>query len=295
MAQAEPWTIGRLLNWTQDYLKQHGSESPRLDAEVLLASARGCQRIELYTSFTDEAPEAVRTKFRELVKRRSEGTPVAYLVGKREFYSLPFAVTPDVLIPRPETELLVIKALDHIKECKKQEGAEPLRVIDIGTGSGIVAVVLAKHSDSRITAVDISAAALAVAQKNAADLGVAEKIEFVESDLFAAIPTAANFHLVVSNPPYIREAEMDSLARDVRDYEPRLALAAGPTGMTVIERLVPQAAERLTVGGMLMTEISPMIDARVRDFITADGRFELLPTVKDLAGHARVIVARRKG
>lgn len=295
MAQAEAWTIGRLLNWTTDYLKQHGSESARLDAEVLLASARGCQRIELYTSFTDEAPEAVRTKFRELVKRRSEGTPVAYLVGKREFYSLPFSVTPDVLIPRPETELLVIQALDYIKERMKQAGSEPLRVIDIGAGSGIISVVLAKHSDSRITAVDISAAALAVAQKNAADLGVAEKIEFVESDLFAAIPVDASFDLVVSNPPYISEAEMDSLARDVRDYEPRLALAAGPTGMAVIERLVPQAADHLVSGGMLMMEISPMIDGRVREFIGADDRFELLATVKDLAGHARVIVARRKG
>src|SRR5215475_8378457 len=115
MSQAETWTIGRLLTWTTDYLKQHGSDSPRLDAEVLLAEARGCKRIELYTTFDIEADEKTRTAFRELVRRRAEGTPVAYLVGRREFFSLSFRVSPDVLIPRPETELLVIRLLDLAK------------------------------------------------------------------------------------------------------------------------------------------------------------------------------------
>ncbi len=137
---ADEWTIGRLLNWTADYLKQHGSESPRLEAEVLLAHARGCQRIELYTSFGDEADEALRTKFRALVKRRAEGVPVAYLVGHREFYSLDFRVTPGVLIPRPETELLVLAVLDLVKA---MPGEGTVNVADVGTGSGIVAIAAA--------------------------------------------------------------------------------------------------------------------------------------------------------
>src|SRR5687768_2164256 len=116
MSTDEPWTIGRLLSWTVDYLKRHGAENPRLDAEVLLATARGCQRIDLYTAFGDEASEEVRTAFRELVRRRAAGEPVAYLVGHREFYSLNFEVTPEVLIPRPETELVVVALLDHVKK-----------------------------------------------------------------------------------------------------------------------------------------------------------------------------------
>ena len=137
---AEDWTIGRLLKWTADYLQQHGAASPRLDAEVLLAHARGSRRIELYTSFEEPASEELRTRFRELVRRRAEGMPVAYLVGHREFFSLDFRVTSDVLIPRPETEFLVIACLDRIKA----RGGEPANVVDVGTGSGIVAITVAR-------------------------------------------------------------------------------------------------------------------------------------------------------
>src|SRR5690349_22822695 len=133
----DSWTIGRLLKWTTDFLKQRGAESPRLDAEVLLAHARGCERIQLYTSFEEDASETLRADFRALVKRRSEGTPVAYLVGKREFYSLPFEVTPDVLIPRPETEHLVVELLDRAKEFP---AGTALEIADVGTGSGIIAI-----------------------------------------------------------------------------------------------------------------------------------------------------------
>ena len=166
-----PWTIGRLLNWTTDFLKEKGAESPRLDAEVLLAHVRGCKRIELYTAFEEPASEELRAKFRELVKQRAAGKPVAYLVGHREFFSLPFAVTPDVLIPRPETELLVVRALDLAKpqprvndppERDRNDAApeapapkptpaplKPITIADVGTGSGIVAVTLAKHLPQR--------------------------------------------------------------------------------------------------------------------------------------------------
>ncbi len=289
---ADEWTIGRLLQWTADYLKQHGSESPRLEAEVLLAQARKCQRIELYTSFADPADEELRTRFRELVRRRAEGMPVAYLVGHREFYSLDFRVTSDVLIPRPETEFLVLTALDLIK----QRAAEaPLAVADVGTGSGIVAITVARQVPrAKLTAMDVSPAALAVARDNAERHGVSERVEFVESDLFAAVSAGQAFDLVLSNPPYVSTAEMAKLPREVRAYEPALALAAGEAGTDVIERLIPQAAERLARGGSVLLEISPMLQQRVESLLAAEERLELGPTVKDLAGLPRVVQARRR-
>lgn len=289
---AEAWTIGRLLQWTADYLKQHGADNPRLEAEVLLAHARGCKRVELYTSFGDVADDALRTKFRELVKRRAEGVPFAYLTGKREFYSLDFRVSPDVLIPRPETEFLVITLLDLVKAMPP--GDEPIEVADIGTGSGIIAVSVAKHAPRvRITAIDQSAAALAIARANAEKHGVSDRIALVESDLFAAIPADQRFAIIASNPPYVSEAEYGALSPEVRDHEPRTALVAGPTGMEVIERLLPQAAARLQSGGVLLLEISPMLQQRVETLIATSGNWQLSPTVKDLGGHARIVVARR--
>src|SRR5882757_1408341 len=138
----DSWTVGRLLSWTIDYLSKHGAENPRLEAEVLLAHARNCRRIDLYTTFGDTASEDTRTAFRELVKRRAGGTPVAYLVGHREFYSLDFEVTPDVLIPRPETESLVVALLDRIKQ--RPAANSSIEIADVGTGSGILAVCAAK-------------------------------------------------------------------------------------------------------------------------------------------------------
>jgi release factor glutamine methyltransferase len=290
MAETETWTIGRLLQWTTMYLAERGSPSARLDAEVLLADARGCRRIELYTAFDDTAAEPVRTAFRELVRRRAEGTPVAYLVGRREFYSLAFRVTPDVLIPRPETEFLVIALLDRIKQ---RAANGPVEIADIGTGSGVLAVCAARHvADCRVTAIDISAAALAVARTNADEHGVRDRIEFVESDLFAGVPADRRFDFVISNPPYVTTAEMEQLSPEVRRFEPRLALEAGPRGTEVIERLVPQAAERLNPGGWLLIEVSPMIEPAVVALLAADGRFTMAPTMKDLAGLPRVVQAR---
>ena len=287
-----PWTIGRLLAWTTDYLKQHGSDSPRLEAEVLLAAARKCPRIELYTAFEDPASEELRTAFRALVKQRAEGKPVAYLVGHREFYSLKFRVTPDVLIPRPETEFLVVRLLDLVKQ--RLAGSGPAQVADVGTGSGIIAICAAKHGGCQVTAIDISTKALEVARGNADKLGVSDRVAFVESDLLAALPAEQKFEIVASNPPYISDAELAELPRDVKDFEPHLALSGGERGTSVIERLIPQAAERLHGGGSLLIEISPMIEAAVKSLVAAHGQFEVEPTVKDLAGHARVVQAKRR-
>jgi len=290
MADAEPWTIGRLLTWTTKYLGERGAESARLDAELLLAEAVGCPRIGLYTSFDTEPAEPVRTAFRELVKRRAEGMPVAYLLGRREFYSLEFRVTPDVLIPRPETEFLVIAALDTLKRHSGET-----RLADVGTGSGCIAVTIARHAPhTAITAVDVSPAALEVARGNAERHKVADRIEFVESDLLAAVAGDRKFHVIASNPPYVSTAEMGTVASAAARYEPRAALEAGPQGTEVIARLIPQAAQRLVPAGELWLEMSPLRLADVLALIEADGRFELLPVVKDLAGLARVVGCRLK-
>src|SRR5262245_30732558 len=236
MSQAETWTIGRLLTWTTDYLKQHGSQSPRLDAEVLLAHARGCKRIELYTAFDQIADDATRAAFRELVGRRAKGEPVAYLVGKREFFSLSFRVTRDVLIPRPETESLVVRLIDLAKEFGITE--PNLRMADVGTGSGIISISATKHlPQAKVMAIDSSEAALVIATQNAADHDVADRIEFVHSDLFDAVGQDRKFQIIASNPPYVSESELARLPPDVRDFEPRQALVAGPRGTEVIERL----------------------------------------------------------
>lgn len=288
-----PWTIGRLLTWTTDFLREKGAESPRLDAEVLLAHARGCKRIELYTTFEDVAADDLREKFRALVKERAAGKPVAYLVGQREFFSLPFEVTSDVLIPRPETEQLVVRALDLAKEAGKASG-DGWTIADVGTGSGILAVTLAKRlPKSRVTAIDVSTKALSVARRNAERHGVAERIEFVESDVFANAGGLKNLDLIVSNPPYITTAEMAELADDVRRYEPALALDGGPAGTSVIERLQPQAAERLRPAGWLLMEISPTIVARVEQLIDATAGLVRRATLKDIAWLARVVQAQR--
>ena len=291
MPEAETWTVGRLLGWTTDYLSRNRADTPRLDAEILLGESLGCERIELYTRFDEVPDESARTAFRELVRRRAEGTPVAYLVGRREFYSLTFRVTPDVLIPRPETEFLVIAALDL---AKARPASEEISICDVGTGSGVIAVCLARHlPNCRVTALDISPEALAVAEYNARKHEVADRIELLESDLLGSVPPERRFDLILSNPPYVSQSEFDALAADVREYEPRKALLAGASGTELIEALLPQAAERLAAGGHLLIEISPMIHEAVCGLISADGRFQLGPTVMDLARLPRAVVASR--
>lgn len=293
MAADEAWTIGRLLTWTTDYLRQHGAENPRLDAEVLLAEARGCRRIDLYTAYDQLADDATRTDFREMVRRRAAGTPVAYLVGHREFYSLEFDVTPDVLIPRPETELVVVALLDHVK--RRPTVDERIKIADVGTGSGILAVCAAKYlSNSRVKAIDISPAALAVARRNAERHRVAERIEFIESNLLSGEPVEPQFDYVVSNPPYVSTTEMATLTADVRDHEPDIALRAGERGTDVIEPLIEQSALRLKPGGALIMEVSPMIAAEVEQLIRESATLDIGPTLRDLAGHPRVVQATHR-
>ncbi|MGA0039962.1 MAG: peptide chain release factor N(5)-glutamine methyltransferase [Pirellulales bacterium] len=285
--QADSWTVGRLLEWTTGWLRGRGADAPRLEAEVLLACVLGCQRISLYTRFGEVVADEPRATFRELVKRRGQGEPVAYLTGCKEFFSIPFRVTSDVLVPRPETEALVVRGIDLCR------GLTAPRIADVGTGSGAIAVALAKHlPHATITAIDISPAAVAVAQANVEANGVAERVQVVEGDLLAHLPPDEAFDLVVSNPPYIREDEFAGLPRDVRDYEPRAALIAGPRGVEPLERLAAMTLERLVPGGWLLAEIGPPTASEA--VLDAAEHLERGATLPDDAGIPRVVQARRR-
>jgi release factor glutamine methyltransferase len=286
--EQQEWTIGRLLDWTAQYLAKKESEYPRLDAEVLLAHALGCKRIELYTRFEERAPEEARQRFRELVRRRVEGCPVAYLVGRKEFFSLPFEVTPAVLIPRPETEYVVLECLRLAKEM-----AAP-RVLDIGTGSGNIAVAVAhQHKGAKVTAIDVSSDALAVAERNAARHGVAGRIRFLCGDLFGPVPADEPFDFVLSNPPYIAQPDMEQLPAGVRHYEPHVALDGGPGGFAVFERLIAAAKNYLVPGGYLIIEIGSPQHEPARQRFAAHPEYELAETIYDGSRHPRVLRARK--
>ncbi|MFN6164564.1 MAG: peptide chain release factor N(5)-glutamine methyltransferase [Planctomycetota bacterium] len=288
--QSEPWTIQRLLQWTSEYFKKCGSTSPRLDAEVLLADACGYQRIDLYAKFNEEPTEEIKSKFRELVRRRAAHEPVAYLVGKKEFYSLPFQVDASCLIPRGETEHVVIEAIDRIR--KLEPTAMP-QIADVCTGSGCIAVAVAKHAPNcRVIAIDVSPAALQVAQRNVALHAVQDRVQLVHGDLIASLPDQS-LDFVLSNPPYVSDAEFDALDRTVREHEPRIALVAGPTGREIIDPLIQQSAAKLKDDGWLICELSPMIAQAVHDTLVADHRWTRVGLVRDLAGKQRVIVAQR--
>ena len=287
------WTVGRLLTWTTEWLAGRGSESPRLDAEVLLAFVRGCPRIALYTAFDVPVNEEERARFRSLVKRRGEGEPVAYLVGNREFFSLSFGVSPAVLVPRPETEGLVIRVLD-LCQAAGPAGQRP-RIIDVGTGSGAIVVTMAKRlTQAEFVATDISPEALGVARDNARRHGVADRIEFVECDLLGDPRAAGPWDVIVSNPPYVREDEFDALPRDVRLHEPRMALVSGPSGVEVIGRLAAAAAEKLVPGGWLLVEVGPSTAAAAEEVVAAQAALSLEPTLKDMAALPRIVQARRR-
>ncbi len=290
--QPDVWSNQRLLEWTTDHFKKAGAESARLEAEILLAESLGCQRIELYTRYNEVPPADEMAQFRAWVKRRAAGEPVAYIVGYREFYSLRFDVNANVLIPRPETEHLVVAAL----EAAKDYDGKPLRVIDVGTGSGCVAIAMAKHLDreSVIGAIDLSPDAIAVAYQNALKHEVDGKIKFFTGDLLEALPAGSNpVHLIVSNPPYIGHQESDTVEDQVKNFEPSMALFAGDKGTEIIERLIAQSVPMLLPKGQLLFETSPSVmDACVNLVESQDG-LELVEIIKDLAGLKRIVVAQK--
>jgi release factor glutamine methyltransferase len=292
-ANTEPWTIMRLLQWTTEHLKKSGSSSPRLDAEVLLAHSRNCQRIELYTAFGEEPPEEVKAKFRELIKRRALGEPVAYLVGKKEFYSISFQVGPGCLIPRSETEHLVIECLDRAKAIRQTAPTHSFQIADVCTGSGCVAISIAKHLEpANIVAIDISEQALEVARTNVNSYGLADRVELRQGDLLGSIENES-LDFVVSNPPYVSEAEYLELDRSVKNFEPKVALVSGATGRELVEQLAIQGIEKLKPSGWFLCELSPMIADQSLEFVRGLGTWRNESLVKDLAGNKRILVAQK--
>ncbi len=282
-AVSDAWTVRRVLEWTTGHLQKHGSETPRLDAEILLAFSRECPRIKLYTEYDEVLSDAVRAKMKSLVQRRAAREPVAYLVGYREFFSLPFRVTSDVLIPRPDTETLVMEALEVVKPLAAAT------VVDLCTGSGCVAVSLAKNAPaSQVTATDISPAALEVAAANAAANGVESRVTFVKGDLLTALPAGTQFDVIVSNPPYIRTDELKTLDADVREFEPQLALDGGADGLDLVRRIFSGIRQSLKSGGWLLLEIDPSQFPVVNQLAEQQGTFTNVASIKDLNGNLRV-------
>lgn len=287
-AGEEVWSIGRLIDWTHQFFIRKKIESPRLDAELLLSFVLGCSRIELYTNYDAEVANGDRTRFKELVKRRSFFEPIAYLTGAREFYGLPFAVGREVLIPRPDTEHLVEAAVAFLK------GRESPIFADVGVGSGCIAVSIASEVPfSRGVGLDVCPRAIDWARSNAERNKVADRLTFVESDLLSASPIN-QFDLIASNPPYVSDEEWEQLPPDVRDWEPKIALAGGAGGLDVYRRLIPEAAVKLKSGGRLLLEIGSRQESEVLELLRQVHLFDLLPTVRDYGGHSRVVVAERR-
>jgi release factor glutamine methyltransferase len=254
----------------------------------MLASALDWQRVELYTHYEEEVGERARRAFRELVRRRAEGAPVAYLVRRKEFYSLTLEVSPAVLIPRPESEFVVVEFLEVARKIDQP------RVADIGTGSGCLAIASAhQHPRSRVIAIDLSPEALELARRNAARHGLADRIDFRLGNLLEPIAAEAPFDVILSNPPYIPTEVIPTLEPGVRDYEPHLALDGGVDGLRVVARLIEQAIPLLEPGGHLILEIGTAQEAPVRALIGAHPEFQLAPTIYDLRKHPRVIRAVR--
>ncbi|WP_437229028.1 peptide chain release factor N(5)-glutamine methyltransferase [Planctomicrobium sp. SH661] len=287
MSNEEPWTVKRILDWTVQFLKERGSSTPRLDAEVLLAHARSCKRIQLYTQFDQPLTDEQRTMMRELVKRRAAAEPVAYLVGHREFFSLDFLVRPGVFIPRPDTEILVMAALDLLKEQTSPQ------VLELCSGTGCVPIAIAKnHPTAQLTTVELSPTVIEVTRANVEKHQLTERIDVLHGNLFEPVPAGKKFDLIVSNPPYVQREEISKLAADIRDHEPHLALDGGEDGLDVIRHIVRESPNWLTPEGWLMFELSPEQAPAGMELLTEAG-YSRVGVKNDLSGQARVVAGKR--
>ena len=282
---ARTWTIREILEWaTQDFATR-GIESPRLDAELLVAKALKMDRMGLYLDLNRPLVDEERSAIRPLVARRREREPVAYILGHRDFYGRRFKVTPDVLIPRPDTETLV----EHALACIPEDAA--CRVLDVGTGSGAIAVTLAAERPlARVTATDISEAALKIASENAATLEVAERVRFELANLLSG---DEQYDVIVSNPPYIARSEMDGLQAEVRTHEPVVALEAGEDGLDVVRALVDAAVTATVPGAQMLLEVGVGQASSLVDLANLHAAWESIAVYPDLNRIERVVHLRR--
>ena len=285
------WTIGRILKWTEQYFKDKGIESPRLDAEVLLAHVLEKQRIYLYVHFDEPLQPAELAAYREMIKQRVLRVPVAQILGEKEFMGLTFKVTADTLVPRPDTEILVQAAVDRLRA---MAGEEPLRFADIGTGSGAICLSVLHYLAGTVAdTVDISPAARAVAEENAASLGLADRVTFHTGDLLQPL-SGISFAAILSNPPYIPEADIVKLAPEVRLKEPHTALSGGQDGLDFYRRLANEAPAMLVPGGFTAFEVGIHQAGDVADLLKANPLIDRTEILPDYAGIDRVVVGWRK-
>lgn len=277
----EVWTIGKILNWTKQYFEEKGVDTPRLDAEVLLSHILKCDRIHLYVNFDRPLVEEELASYRQMVKARVQRMPVAYILGEKEFMGHSFCVTPDVLIPRPDTEILVEEAIRLLAE------KESPRIVDIGTGSGAILLsVLLGIEGSTGVAVDLSPNALAVAKSNGERLGLAGRADFRLGDLYA--PVDGSFDAILSNPPYIPVRDMAGLSPEVKQ-EPEMALVGGVDGLDFYRRLIDEAPRYLKEDGIVLFEVGIHQAQDVAELGKARG-FRTQRILPDYAGIDRVVV-----
>ena len=288
----EIWTIKKLLEWVSDYFQKNGVDSPRLSAELLLCHVLKLERIQLYTLYDRVVQADQLTALRALVKRGAEHEPVAYLVGRCEFYSLPLKITSDCLIPRPETEHLVEQAVDFLRQ---RPG--PQYVLDLCTGSGCIAAAIAKNvKDVQVIATDICDNALKVAAENIQRHKLDEKVRLLCGDLFGAIIEGVDetqFDLIVSNPPYVSDNEYEKLERNVKKYEPKLALLAGVDGLDIYQRILEKVDGFLKPDGALMMEIGYAQGPAIQRILEEIGIFKEIKIEKDFANNDRIAIVRK--
>lgn len=289
--QDAAWTVGKIMTWSTDFLKDRGMvDTPRLDAEILLAHALGCTRMQLYTAFDKPLSAKEREPFRDFLKRRAGGEPVAYIVGMKEFMSRTFAVTRDVLIPRPDTEVLV----ESVLAFAKRPDIGSLRILDVGTGSGCIAVSLGlRLNEAKITAWDVDENALALAEANAARLGAGNvDFELVDALDDTQWRTERKFDVIVSNPPYIGREEEPELARSVKDFEPHKALFAEGDALKFYRFFADYVPLALSPDGRIYVEIGASQADAVKALFEAQG-WRDVAVVKDYGKNDRVVSAVR--
>lgn len=291
---SDTWTIQAALEWTQGYLGRKGDANPRLSAQWLLSEATGLSRVELYAHFDRPLSMDEREALRGLVTRRGAGEPLQYITGEVGFRHITLKVQPGVLIPRPETEVLVSEALATLTPAKE---LQPVLVADICTGSGCIACSIAhEYPSARILATDIAPQAVALAAANADRLGLSDRVTVIECDLGAAVPAElmGSFDLVVSNPPYVPHAILGELPSEVSEFEPLLALDGGHDGLEVFRKMLPWVAQALAPGGAAVFELhETCLEDAAR--IAQEVGFCSTKIVRDLADRQRVLVATSNG